>query len=271
MKSLSVALLACCLSISAFTPTGVMAETAQEKGLRIAQEARDQGEGFGSVEAVGVMTLRDARGDTSNRAFVSRTLDGVGDVEDKGLMIFREPRDIRGTGLLTHSNKFRNDDQWLFLPAFNRVRRISSSGQSSSFVGSEFSFEDMRATIVEKYTYLWLRDEPCPGAPDLICSVNERRPTDSDSGYTRIVSWIDQEEYRVWQANFFDRRDAFLKTLTASSYHQYKNQFWRADLLVMVNHQTGKSTDLVWDSFDFDADFEDGDFSTRALERSRPF
>lgn len=267
MTACRLILLAFCLTVSGHAA----AETPAEKGLRIAQEAREQGEGFGSVEAVGVMTLRDARGDTSNRAFVSRTLDGVDEVEDQSLLIFREPRDIRGTGLLTHSNRVRDDDQWLFLPAFNRVRRISSSGQSSSFVGSEFSFEDMRAVTVEKFTYLWLGDEPCPGARDLMCWVNERRPTDPDSGYSRIVSWLDQDEYRVWQAQFFDRRNAFLKTLTASSYHQYKNQFWRADLLQMVNHQTGKSTDLAWESFDFDADFGDGDFTTRALERSRPF
>ena len=260
------------LMVSMFMgPVYAIAETAEEKGLRIAQEARARGEGFGAVEVLGVMVLRDARGNASNRTFVSRTLDGDGNVEDKGLLIFREPRDILGTALLTHSNRDRDDDQWLFLPAFKRVRRIASSNQSGSFVGSEFSFEDMRAAVVEKFNYRWLGDQPCPGAEDLTCWVNERRPKNSDSGYTRIVAWLDQEEFRVWQIEFFDRRGAFLKTLTLSGYRQYGGRFWRADLLRMVNHQTGKSTDLNWQRYEFGLDLDDGDFTTRALERSRPF
>jgi hypothetical protein len=247
------------------------AETPEEKGLRIAQETRDQGEGFGSVEAVGEMVLRDARGRSSSRAFVSQTLDGTGDVEDKGLIVFREPRDIEGTALLTHSNTERDDDQWIFLPAFNRVRRISASGQSNSFVGSEFSFEDMRSPTVEKYSYRWLRDEPCPGAPGLTCWVNERFPNDRESGYSRIVSWIDQDEYRIWKADYYNRRGEFLKTLTVSEFRLYKNRFWRAHILRMENHQNSKSTDLVWNTYDFEVRLNERDFTTRALERSRPF
>lgn len=248
-----------------------VAETREEKGLRIAQETRDHDEGFGSVEAVGAMVLRDAQGDTSERSFVSRTLDGSGGVEDRSIILFRTPRDIEGTALLTISNLDRDDDQWLFLPAFNRVRRISASGQTSSFVGSEFSFEDMRVPVVDKYTYRWLGDERCPGAENLICWVNERHPRDTDSGYTRVISWIDQEEFRIWRVDYYDRRNAFLKTLTASSFQRYEGRFWRADFLTMVNHQTGKSTDLTWESYDFDVELNERDFTTRALERSRPF
>jgi hypothetical protein len=245
-------------------------ETAAEKGRRIAEETRDSGDGFGSVRSEGEMILRDRSGGASERRFRNLGLEGAHSDQGKTLLIFEYPPDIAGTALLTHSQVGRDDDQWIFLPALKRVKRISSSNKSGSFVGSEFSYEDMRAPVLEDYDYLWLRDESCPNAPEIQCWVIERKPDDPDSGYTRIINWIGQDEYRVWQSEFYDRKNAKLKTLNVSDYQQYEGRFWRAGWMEMVNHQNGKSTELRWTSFDFGVPLDDTDFTTRALERVRP-
>ena len=99
----------------------------------------------------------------------------VEDDGDRSLFIFDEPRDVAGTAMLVHSHKDAADDQWLYLPALTRVKRISSSNRSGSFMGSEFAYEDMSVPEVEKFTYRYLRDEPCG---ELTCTVVERFPTD---------------------------------------------------------------------------------------------
>ena len=149
-----------------------------------------------------------------------------------------------------------------------RVKRISSDNRSGSFVGSEFAYEDLSSQEVEKYTYKFIADEPCPGAEDLTCWKIERYPTDENSGYTRQVSWSDHDEYRAWKIDFYDRKDAHLKTLVFADYRQYLGQFWRAHSLNMVNHQTGKSTDLRMDDFSFQTGLKDRDFNQKALSRA---
>ena len=244
------------------------AETPEEKGLRLAQEAVARDEGFGDSEVAMTMVLRNRHGDESQRYFRTRVLELMDD-GDKSLSIFERPADVRGTALLTHAHKVGDDDQWLYLPALERVKRISSSNKSGSFVGSEFSYEDLSSQEVEKYTYRWLRDEPCPGAPDLACWVTERFPVDAGSGYTRQVSWMDRDEFRPWKIEFYDRKDAHLKTLVFADYRLYLDRHWRAHLLSMVNHQTGKSTDLTFEDFAFAQGLTARDFDRRALSRAR--
>jgi hypothetical protein len=252
------------------SPHPVAEETPTEKGRRIAEEARDSGDGFGSLASQGEMILRDRSGGTSTRRFRSSALEGAHSDQGKTLLVFEFPPDIAGTGLLTHSKVGTDDSQWIFLPALKRVKRISSGNQTGSFVGSEFSYEDMRAPVLEDYNYLWSRDEACPGAEEINCWVIERKPKDPDSGYSRIVTWIGQEEYRHWQSEFFDRKGAELKTLSVGDYKRYKGRFWRAGRMEMVNHQNGKSTELIWTLHEFGVPLDDADFTTRALELVRP-
>ncbi len=133
-------------------------------------------------------------------------------------------------------------------------------------MGSEFAYEDITSQEVEKYTYRFLREEELDGVPTFVV---ERDPVDENSGYTRQVVWYDQEEYRVLKVDFYDRRDDLLKTLTYSGYHQYLDRYWRADEMHMVNHQTGKSTTLVWSDYRFQTGLSERDFDQNALRRTR--
>ena len=249
-------------------PLTAMAETPEEKGLRIAMEGDADQSGFGDTTANLTMVLRNRHGEESVRHFRTKTLE-VEDDGDKSISIFDEPADIKGTAVLTHSHKVGSDDQWLYLPALKRVKRISSKNKSGSFVGSEFAYEDLSSQEVEKYTYNWLADEPCPGAEELTCWLIERYPLDENSGYTRQQSWSDQNEYRVWKIDFYDRKDTLMKTLTFADYNEYQGRFWRSHSMSMVNHQTGKSTDLTFSNITFGNGLGDRDFDKRALERAR--
>ena len=251
-------------------PYFALAETPEERGLEIAVEADRRDVGFGDHTADMVMILKNRHGDESTRNVRIKTLEVKGD-GDKGLSIFDNPRDVKGTALLTFSHKIGQDDQWLYLPALKRVKRISSRNKSGSFMGSEFAYEDISSQEVEKYTYKWLRDEPCPGeeAKDTTCFVSERYPVDKNSGYTRQVAWIDQKEYRQIKVDFYDRKSALLKTLTFKGYKQYLEKYWRADEMHMVSHQNGKSTRLIWENYKFRTGLKERDFNKNSLKRVR--
>jgi outer membrane lipoprotein-sorting protein len=258
--------LALSLVLSLFLSTiGVTAPTPEEMGLAIAQEADLRDVGFGDFTADLLMVLKNRHGRASERKIRIRALEVDGD-GDKSLTIFDNPRDVKGTAFLTYTHKKGDDDQWLYLPALKRVKRISSSNKSGSFVGSEFAYEDFASQEVEKYTYKWIRDEILNGED---CFVVESDPVDKNSGYTRIVNWIDKSEYRILKAEFYDRKNSLLKTLTFEGYDEYLDQYWRPDEMHMVNHQNGKSTSLYWSNYEFQTGLKDSDFSQNALKRAR--
>ena len=245
-------------------------QTAEERGLAIAVEADRRDRGFGDSTAALRMVLRSRGGDERSRELRSRVLERP-DQGDRSLVVFDDPPDVRGTALLTYANRVGDDDQWLYLPALKRVRRIAASNRSGPFMGSEFSYEDLASQVVEKFTYRWLRDEACPGEgfDSLTCYVIERRPVKASSGYSRQVLWIDQKEYRTVKIDYYDRREVLLKTLSLSRYEQHAGRFWRAGNMLMSNHQTGQNTRLVWSGYKFGVGLRENDFTPQALARAR--
>lgn len=247
-------------------PSVVQAEeSAEEAGLRIATEARERQKGFGNFTANLTMILRSKQGRESQRELRLKVIEVDGD-GDRTMFVFDRPRDVKGTAFLVHSHKSDPDDQWLYLPALKRVKRISSSKQSGSFMGSEFSYEDMGAVEVEKYTHRFLRNESCG---EFECVVSERIPAGEDSGYSRQVVWLDQEELRTIQVQYFDLTENHLKTMVVEDYQKYLDRYWRGSTITMTNHLTGKSTVLNWSEYEFGTDLDVGDFTQTALRRAR--
>ena len=246
-------------------PLTLFAETAEERGLAIAVEAELRDTGFNDFQATMGMTLRNRQGEESSRHMRTKALEVEGD-GDKTLIIFNRPRDVKGTAMLTFSHKTGQDDQWLYLPALKRVKRISSRNKSGPFMGSEFAYEDLASQEVEKYSYKFLREESLDGV-DMF--VNERDPVDPNSGYTRQVVWIDKAEYRPFKIDFYDRKKTLMKTLTFEGYQHYLGQYWRADTMSMINHQTGKSTVLSWKDYKFRTGLKDSDFTRNSLKRAK--
>jgi outer membrane lipoprotein-sorting protein len=262
MKKLLVLVILTLLMIPSLSRAG----TPEEKGLAIAKEADRRDEGFKDFTADMLMTLKNRHGQESVRKIRVKTLEVDGD-GDKSLTIFDNPRDVKGTAFLNYTHKTGDDDQWLYLPALKRVKRISSRNKSGSFMGSEFAYEDIASQELEKYTYKWLRDEVYEGEE---CFVIERYPVDiKNSGYTRLVTWLDKKEYRPLKVEYFYRKEYHFKTLTFTGYKYYLDKFWRADEMNMVNHQNGKSTKLVWTNYTFRTGLKDRDFTKSSLKRAK--
>lgn len=259
-------------------PALCAAESPEEKGLAIVQEADRRYSGYGDLAASFRMILRNKQGQVSERELRVRTLE-VPEGGTRSLCVFDSPADVKGTVLLTHTHKHKADDQWLYLPALERVRRIAAQNKSGSFMGSEFSYEDFATPVIEKYTYRWLRDE---AYAEQDCHVIERRPIDKrNSGYLRQVVWMDAEHLRMLKVDYYDRKDSLLKTLTFRDYQQYAgrpaagegqenpDRFWRPGEMSMVNHQTGKSSRLLWSDYAFRAGLSESEFNPQNLTRIR--
>ena len=251
-------------AIGVFTPA-LLAETPEEKGLAIAIEADKRDQGFVDSTANMKMILRNRSGKESVRNVRVKTLEVTGD-GDKSLSIFDEPADVKGTASLTWSHSQKPDEQWLYLPALKRVKRISSKNKSGPFMGSEFAFEDIGSQEVDKYTYKHLRDEALDGADTFVI---ERYPTDKNSGYTKQVAWIEKDRYVALKIEFYDRKGSLLKTLSANNFEQFLGKHWRPTEMNMVNHQSGKSTTLLFEDYAFKTGLSDKDFAKNALKKLR--
>tara|TARA_R110002110_G_scaffold195770_1_gene405424 strand:- start:26042 stop:26821 length:780 start_codon:yes stop_codon:yes gene_type:complete len=243
----------------------IFAGPAEEKGLEIAKEADNRDKGFQDQKADLKMILRNRQGDKSVRKLSIKTLEGKTD-GDKSLILFSHPKDVDGTALLTFTHKTDADDQWLFLPALKRVKRIASQNKSGPFMGSEFSYEDFTAQEVEKYDYKYIKNTPCGGKRE--CFKIERYPKDKYSGYKREVVWLDTKHYRTLKVEFYDKKDDLLKTLKLKNYKKYLGKYWRAHKLEMYNHQTKKRTTLLWRDFEFKNNFDENDFNQSTLRRA---
>ncbi|MCI0507508.1 MAG: outer membrane lipoprotein-sorting protein, partial [Gammaproteobacteria bacterium] len=156
------------------------AQTPEEKGLAIAVEADKRDSGWKDQKSDLKMILRNRQGQETERNIRNKQLEVEGD-GDKSMSIFDSPADVKGTAFLSYTHAIKPDDQWLFLPALKRVKRISSNNKSGPFMGSEFAYEDITSQEVQKYTYQWLKDEQYDGRDAFVV---ERYPAYKHSGYT---------------------------------------------------------------------------------------
>lgn len=237
----------------------------EEIGLAIMREAKARNTGWGDSSAAMTMILRNKQGDESVREMTIQSLEVKGD-GDKGLTVFEQPRDINGTAFLSFSHVLEADEQWLYLPALKRVKRIASQNKSGPFMGSEFAYEDLSSFEVEKYTYKFLREEKLN---DMNTYVVETYPVDRFSGYTKQTVWLDQDQFRVLKIDFYDRKKSLRKTLEMSDFKLFLDRYWRPQQQNMINHQTGKSTEIRMKNIQFQTGLSDDDFTQNALKRAR--
>jgi outer membrane lipoprotein-sorting protein len=248
---------------AAAVPTGSVCQTDEQRGHEIAERADRLTRGYGDLTARLTMVLRDRKGRERRREMRIQVLETEGDREWT-LLVFDNPRDLRGTALLTHGNPSGDDDQWLYLPALKRVKRIVSSGGSGSFMGSEFSYEDIRSQAIDRHRYRLAGEELLEGND---CWIVERVPRDLESTYSRQLIWIDRSEHRVRRLDYYDRSEQLLKTLLLKGFRRHLDRFWRPDEMEMVNHQTGRSTRILWHEYEFGVGLDQRDFDRASLER----
>ncbi len=237
----------------------------KEKGLAIIKEVDRRDTGWQDSQAKLTMILKNRHGDEHSRKLRMKIMEVKGD-GDKSLSIFNSPRDIKGTAFLSFTHALDPDEQWLYLPAIKRVKRISSRNKSGPYLGSEFAFEDLSSFEVAKYDYKYIKDEIYDG---IDCFVIEAYPLYEHSGYTKLVLWIDKNRYILLKTDYYDRKNSLLKTQTFHGYKQYLDQYWRPDEMRMVNHTNGKSTILLWKEYQFRKGLTKRSFDKNALKRAR--
>lgn len=238
----------------------------QDKGFEIAEKYDQAYTGWSNYTSESTMTLTNQHGQVSSRSLKGKNLEQVED-GDKSMIIFQTPNDVKGTAVLTYTHKEGADDQWLYLPAIKRVKRIASTNKSGPFVGSEFAYEDLSSQEIEKYTYKYLRKETFNGDE---CEVVLRDPVDVKSGYKHMHVWYNpSKNYRIEKIIFYDRKGSKFKTLLYKDYKRYKSKYFYPGILEMENHQSKKKTSIEFKKYNFEVELSDTDFNQAKLRNAR--
>ena len=235
------------------------------RGLEIALKADNSFSGYGDSKTNLKMLLKDRKGSITERVMKMNLLE-VPEDGDKSLIVFESPRDVRGVAVLSHAHKTGSDEQWLYLPALKRVKRVASKNRTGPFLGSEFSLEDLSFQEVEKYSYEYLREEVLE---EKECDVIKRIPLDPYSGYTKQIVWVSKMDPLIYQIHHYDRKSFHFKTQIFRGYTKYFNKFWRPNEIHMINHQTNKTTTLFFEDMAFNTGLSEKDFTQNSLKRSK--
>ena len=242
--------------------TTIIVQTFAITSLELAKKVDKLSDGFVSSQSVMTMTLINAREQKTIRKMQTSSLEG--NSGDKSLMMFLTPADVKGTKMLTHENINGDDDQWMFLPALKRVKRIASRNKSGSFMGSEFSYEDTANNSYEKYTYNDdIKEVQLDGVKHY---TSTRIPKDKNSGYTKQITWVNAKTFLVKKIDYYDRKKELIKTAIFDEYKNI-NGISRTVQITMTNHQNRKMTILSWDDDKINVGLKDKDFSKRKLKR----
>lgn len=239
-----------------------VASADKKKGLEIAKKVDKAWVGYKGETMELELELISATGQRVVRKMEGKAREEGTDSEQMKMTI-TWPADQKGTHLLTWSYRKKYDDQWLYLPSIQRVKRISSKSRSGSFMGSELAYEDLSNTAwVEKFDHDYLRDQKV-GARDTW--VLDRVPRDKESGYSKQTVWIDKEYLHPIRVEFYDRKGKLLKVGSFKSFKKYGGK-WRADRFEVANRQTGKKSNVVWKKRSMGQTYSGEEFLPEELE-----
>ena len=224
--------------------------------------------GSGYVDGQSMLTATIKKnGTTLQRQIKMRFLERDNE-QDKRIIVINNPKEAKGTALLTISNQNGLDDQWIYSPENKQVKRVARNNSGSSFAGTEVFFEDLSLQSLNKYNFEYLRKETLEGRE---VHVIARYPKDQYSAYNKLLTWVDTEYYYPVKIVYYDKKDQLLKTLTATDYKQYNKKFWRAGSMNIINHQNSTETQLEWSDYQFNIGLSEQNFSLNSLQRARNF
>lgn len=170
-----------------------------------------------------------------------RTLESWTVADDKGgdktRVKFHSPADVQGTGLLSLENtQGGEDEQWLYLPAFKKTRRVGQSELGDRFVGTDIFYEDMKRRHVDDYAYKALPSEVVDGQDCWLIEATPSAPkVVKESPYGKSLTWVRKDNFFVVRARLFDKKLEPLKQLDATRLKQIAKTAWRADLVTIVD------------------------------------
>jgi hypothetical protein len=188
-----------------------------------------------------------------------------GDVggDQKYFIYFFQPADVKDMTFMVYKYPAKDDDRWLFVPAINMVRRIAAQDKRSSFVGSDFTYEDISGRDIEDDAHAIIKEETLDGKD---CYVVKSTPKAGDVDYSYKVSWIDKTSFLPLKEEYHDRRGELYKVFAADEIKDVKG-FPTVTRRTMKNLQSGHRTEVAYLKADYDIGIEDNLFSERFLRR----
>ncbi|BDU50036.1 outer membrane lipoprotein-sorting protein [Haliovirga abyssi] len=212
-------------------------------GKEIMQKAHDRDTG-NSIHGLMGMDLIDKDGNVSPRTIEmwGETYDVKNDLS-RTVMVFKAPAAVKGTRFLQIQNKGRDDDKWIYLPALGRVRRISSSEGSSSFMGSDFTYDDMSSRDVDKDTHKLLKEEKLGNYDCYVVESQAKNPEDSQ--YKKIISWITKDSYIAVKIDMYSKKTGKIQKEASVKQNIKKiGKIWTIFETTMKDMENGHSTKL---------------------------
>jgi hypothetical protein len=216
------------------------------------------------------MELIGADGGTRSRVMTMLRRNDASGGNQKYFVYFHEPGDVRGMTFMVWKQVGQNDDRWIFVAAIDLIRRIAADDSRSSFVGSDFTYEDVSGREVTADEHELLREEDLEGRP---CFVIESTPRDA-AEYTRRVSWIDETTFLPLKEEYYDVQGDLYRVFTAAGIEEitigegpgatsYPTPMRRT----MANLKTGHRTEVTFEAITYNVGLSDGDFSERSMRR----
>jgi hypothetical protein len=222
------------------------------------------------VEAVATMTIIDNKGRQRIRKLAQISKLDDNKQTEKKLIRFIAPADVKGTGFLTFNYRTKDDDKWLYMPALRKTRRIVSSENAKSFMGSEFSYADMTPPTVDHFIYEVIGEEEING---ILCWKMKITPKDDDiadeNGFSKKISYIGKKDYVIRKALYFDLDEELNKELTVYEIKELDtiNHKYRLMHIEVENKQNGRKSILKVEKVQFFPGIKNEYFTMRYLER----
>ncbi len=216
------------------------------------------------------LTLRAARGGTRERDLTMWTRTLADDTRQQ-LIRFDAPADVRGTGFLSLENTDREDDNWLYLPALRKTRRIAGTDKRDRFAGTDFFYEDLTPEKLEDFTYALQGEDTVEGtAVWVVEAVPVLADRIAETAYGKRELWISKDHAVLLQAKFYDHGGGYMKRLEARDVRQVPGTaMWWAYTVTMEDMQEGSQTELVFNTLEIDQGVPEDVFSQRYLKRGQ--
>ena len=215
---------------------------------------------FRLINAAGQQRIRETDGQTKLIA---------GTTDNRRLVSFLSPADVRGTKTLLIEHSAADDDMWIYLPAMKKVRRLVASNKKDSFVGTDFSYGDVIGYKVEEWNHNLVREENVAGRDCYVIESTPRTPQiAANTGYSKRISWIDKTSYVALRGELFDHSGELLKRTSAQDVELVdpKNNRYQPMKLASENVQTGHKTIIEFTNFRANVGVGDDLFAARSLE-----
>lgn len=212
-------------------------------GREVMQEQKDR-HTVDSEVAADTMVLVDGKGNSEQRE-MRRYYKALPGDEKRALVVFAEPADIRGTALMIWNHPKGETDQWLFLPAQNKLQRVARSSRNSYFMGTDFTYGDMELEDLDSYNYTVAREEPVDAQECYVVEAIAKEDVQKEktkSPYSKRVLWVRKDVFVTVKIEFYDRRGTLAKTQTNHDFVNIKDKAWRPQKAVMVNHAQNHKT-----------------------------